>query len=179
MHQAVERMRAGEHHVLQSLVAPPQPAVLLTTSAWLPVLRGEVRLFSGGLYVETEQHGPHILPFRIHLDAVGAFQIGSPSEPGLLMLRQKADDHAYGPLSLLPEAPSVAEGVDKECLPMRTFNLALVVPPRSALQRALVDTVWPIWEVLFRDCKVPCDQLAAPAAEFRYPLEVLRRAGGA
>ena len=44
---------------------------------------------------------------------------------------------------------------------MRTFNLALVVPPRSALQRALVDTVWPIWEVLFRDCKVPCDEHGA------------------
>ena len=149
----------------------------------------QVRLFAGGFYLETAQHGPHILPFRIHLAAVAAYQLDEHASAGLLMLRQKPDAHGYGPLALLPTAPALTDAPvtappgtspdEAETPPLRTLSFALVVPPNSALQRALVDTVWPVWETLFRKCAVPVDHLRAPAPEFGYALEVLRRAGGA
>jgi hypothetical protein len=105
------------------------------------------------------------------------------------MLRQKPDAHGYGPLALLPTAPALTDAPvtappgaspdEAKPPPLRTLSFALVVPPNSALQRALVDTVWPVWEQLFRECAVPVDHLRAPAPEFGYALEVLRRAGGA
>lgn len=143
-------MRAGEHHVLQTLCAEPQPAIVLTSSCWMPVLRGELRLFAGGISFETEHHGPHTLPFRIHLAAVGVYRLDDTTTPGLLMLRQKPDAHGYGPIALLPEQPGGRDTVDLDAPPLRTLSLALVIPPRSHLQRALVDTVWPLWETLFR-----------------------------
>ena len=59
LHVMVERLRAGEHHVLQVLAAPPvEPAVVITTSPWMQVLRGELYLFTGGICLDTSQHGP-------------------------------------------------------------------------------------------------------------------------
>ena len=104
LHLAVERMRAGEHHVLQALAAPPEEAVtVLTSSSWLPSLVGELRLFTGGLCFDTDQHGPHVLPFRIHVDAAAAYQIDHRTADGLLLLRQKPDTHgsACSPLARL------------------------------------------------------------------------------
>ena len=179
LHLPVERLRAGEHHVLQVLAAPPfEEALVLTSSAWLPVLRGELRLFTGGISLDCEQHGPHLLPFRIHLAAAATFRRGDRKHPSLLMLRQKDDAHGYGPLSLLPAAPGDGGGeVDPECPPMRSLALALVVPPRSPLQDALDDIVWPIWRTLFDECAVPCDDhLPGLPAEFDHALGVLRAA---
>jgi hypothetical protein len=91
--------------------------------------------------------------------------------------------------ALLPTAPALTDAPvtappgaspdEAKPPPLRTLSFALVVPPNSALQRALVGTVWPVWEQLFRECAVPVDHLRAPAPEFGYALEVLRRAGGA
>ena len=37
-------LSSGEHHVLQWLCVPPiEDAIVLTSSPWMPVLRGEVR----------------------------------------------------------------------------------------------------------------------------------------
>ena len=64
---ALEKMRAGEHSVLQLLAAAPiDTAALLTSSPWLRVVTGEVRLFSGGLSIDSPRHGPLTIPFRVH-----------------------------------------------------------------------------------------------------------------
>ena len=53
--KVVERLRAGEHHVLQVLCAPPVPDVpLLIDTPWLPVLRGEARLYEAELQRREE-----------------------------------------------------------------------------------------------------------------------------
>ena len=155
-----------------------QPAVVLTTCPWIPLLRAELRLFTGGISVDTPQHGPHTLPFRVHLAAVGAFQLHHPTKPGVLFLRQKPDLHGYGPTAFLPEAVGGTEAVDMSDPPMRILSLALIIPPRSHLARAL-EIVWPFWQRLCADCGVPLDELAAPPAEFVSPLEVMGRAEAA
>ena len=38
----------------------------------------------------------------MHLDAIGAYQLHHPTKPGVLFLRQKPDEHGYGPLAFLP-----------------------------------------------------------------------------
>ena len=91
------------------------------------------------------------------------------------MLRQKPDAHGYGPLALLPKAPGGDDVVeDISDPPMRTTSLAIVIPPRSVLQHALRETVWPVWEALFAELGIPCDSLDAPADEFTAGLEQLR-----
>jgi len=125
--------------------------------------------------LDTPQHGPHVLPFRIHLDAVATYRPHDPKAAGLLLLRQKPDSHGYGPLALLPASPGEAPIDDPDALPLRTLSLAIVVPPRSNLQRSLEQAIWPIWQRLFDDCGVPCDELSAPPAEFASGLEALRR----
>ena len=94
----------------------------------------------------------------------------------LLLLRQKPDGHGYGPLSLLPAQPG-GEGLDEAQLaepPERTLSLAIVVRPRSGVQKGL-ETVLPFWRRLFDECRVPLDELPAPPAEFAHGLELLRR----
>jgi len=169
-------LRAGEHHVLQVLCAHPvEDAVLLSSSRWMPVLRGEARLFSGGLYFESAQVGPIVIPFRIHLAAIASYRLDEPTATGLVMIRLKPADHSYGPLSHLPDAPGGLP-VDTQSLPLRSLALALVVPPRSSLRTSLVDIVWPVWEALFAECHIPYDELASPPAEFAHGLAVLRAA---
>ena len=55
-----------------------------------------------------------------------------------------------------------------------TTSLAIVITPRSVLQHALRETVWPVWEALFAELGIPCDSLDAPADEFTAGLEQLR-----
>ena len=43
---------------------------MLTSNLWLPIIRGDLRLFTGGIAIDTGQHGPHTLPFRFHLAAL-------------------------------------------------------------------------------------------------------------
>ena len=175
LHVPIERLRAGEHHVLQVLASPVEAeTVVLTTSSWLPLLHAELRLFTGGISLDTPQHGPHVLPFRIHLDAVATYRLHDPQSAGLLMLRQKPDSHGYGPLALLPETPGEGPIADADAPPLRTLSLAIVVPPRSTLQHNLEHVIWPIWRRLFDDCGVPCDELSAPPAEFAHGLGALR-----
>jgi len=169
-------LRAGEHHVLQVLCVPPEEtAVLLSSSPWMPLLRGEARLFSGGLFFESAQVGPIVIPFRIHLAAIASYRLDEPTATALVMIRLKPADHSYGPLSHLPEAPG-GPAVDPHSLPLRSLALALVVPPRSSLRNSLVDVVWPVWEALFAECHIPYDELASPPAEFAHGLAVLRAA---
>ena len=176
LHIMVERLRAGEHHVLQVLaVAPVTDAIVLTTSPWMPILRGELRLFTGGICIDTPQHGPHTLPFRIHLAAAASCQLHHNTKTGLVLLRQKPDAHGYGPLAVLPNAPGETEAVPMDDPPLRTLSFAIVVPPRSALADGL-ETVWPIWQKLFVEHAVPLDELPAPPAEFLSALEMLGRA---
>mmetsp|Transcript_27113 Transcript_27113/g.69074 ORF Transcript_27113/g.69074 Transcript_27113/m.69074 type:complete len:195 (-) Transcript_27113:553-1137(-) len=180
MHIGIERLRAGEHHVLQTLCAPPESdVVVLTDSPWLPVLRGELRLFSGGVSFTTARHGPHVLPFRIHLAAVGTLDMSaSDGQRGLLLLRQKVDSHAYGPLAhlprsfgaSLPDAEALKDGTAKP----RALSLAIVLPSGSSLQRAVAGVAWPLWTQLFADCRIPLDSLAAPPEEFLPALAVLQ-----
>ena len=177
MHSGIERMRAGEHAQLQVLAAAPEAAVVLTSSPWMPMLKAEVRLFSGGVCIDTPQHGPHVLPFRIHLAAAAYYQIDDRTNAGLVLLRQKPDTHGYGPIALLPESPGTSgeeDGpVDPQDPPLRTLSLAILVPPRSSLQKSLDETVRPLWAQLFEECDIPCDELAAPPAEFEAALNAL------
>ena len=59
-------------------------------------MAGELRLWAGGLSFDTDRHGPLLLPFRIHLAAVAAYNLGSRHAPGLLLFTQHADAHGYG-----------------------------------------------------------------------------------
>ena len=87
--KVVDRLRAGEHHVLQVMCAPPLPNdALLVGSPWLPVVRGEVRLYASGLSVSSPRHGPLVLPFRIHLAAVATYRLNCHDGCGLLLFRQ-------------------------------------------------------------------------------------------
>jgi len=143
---AVERLRAGEHAQLQALVAEPlEGCVLLLDSAWLPAVRGSLRLFAGGVAFDSARFGPLVLPFRIHLDAVTAFNLGGHGA-GALILHQKKDDHAYGPLALLPERCFGGEPV--------ALTLAIAVPCRGPLHHALQEKAWPYWARLFAECGV-------------------------
>lgn len=170
----LERMRSGEHHVLLALCAEVETdAVVLTSSPWLPVLRGELRLFTSGLYLHTAAHGPHVLPFRIHLAAAGAVRLESGSQLGLVLLRQKPASHAYGPLALLPEAPG-GTSVDPEMPPERELTLGVVVRPRSSLQRVLSETVWPMWRRLFEEVGVPCNEIAEVPTELEAAMSELQ-----
>ena len=182
MHMGIERMRAGEHAQLQILVAEPESCIVLTSNPWMAVLKAEVRLFSGGVCIDTPHHGPHVLPFRIHLAAAAYHQIDDRSSAGLVLLRQKPDAHGYGPLALLPERPG-ANGeddgplADLEDPPLRTLSLAILVPPRSSLQTSLEEVVCPLWKELFEQCSIPCDELNAPPAEFATALSMLQAEG--
>ena len=181
--QMVERLRAGEHHVLQALAVEPQEdVVVLTSNPWLPIIRGDLRLFTGGIAIDTGQHGPHTLPFRFHLAAMATQNLHHPTQPALILLRQKPDSHGYGPIALLPTNPGDATPVEKDPdtnePPMRTLSLAIVVPPRSTLAKGL-DLILPIWRQLCSDCKVPLDEIPMPPAEFIKPLDVLSRAEAA
>ena len=170
----VERLRAGEHHVLQVLCARPAPrAALLVDSPWLPVVRGEARLYQGGLALVSPRHGPLVLPFRIHLAAVATYRLDCLDGCGLLLLRQKPDTHAYGPLAMLPRAMGAEPPDAEDPLPV-AMSLALVVPAGSELQHALREVVWPAWSRLFRECNIPCDNLPAVPAELRAPLAQLQ-----
>ena len=60
------------------------------------------------------------------------------------------------------EPPSIGAGQRRE----------LLENPRAGLEM----TVWPIWQRLFDEIGVPCDELTAPPAEFARGLEMLRRA---
>jgi hypothetical protein len=167
------------HPCAQVLAAPPvDDALVLTTSAWMPIVRAEARLFIGGIALDTAQHGPLTLPFRVHLAAMATYQLRHPTLPGLVLLRQKPDEHGYGPLALLPARPGDAERVDATSPPLRTLSLALVVPPRSALADGL-EIVWPFWQKLCAEHSLHLDELPAPPAEFAAPLEMLRRAHAA
>jgi hypothetical protein len=162
--------------VLQVLAAAPfEGVVVLTSSSWMPMIRdAEVRLFTGGVCIDTRRHGPHVLPFRIHLAAAACYRLDHRTQAGLILLRQKPDAHGYGPLALLPENPGGNDPVEADNPPMRTLSLAIVIRPRSTLQDSLETTVWPLWCRLFDECGVPCDELTAPPAEFALGLEMLR-----
>lgn len=148
-------------------------AIVLFTSPWMPLLAGELRLFSGGLAFTTERHGPHLLPFRIHLAAAAAVDMDCSRGPGLVLLRQKPDSVGYGPLSLLP--PTIGGALPSaELPPERSLAIAIVLPPRSGLQKVMASHVWPIWRQCFTECGVPCDTLSAPPAEFDGALAALR-----
>ena len=175
----VERLRAGEHHVLQVLCAPPAPnAALLLDSPWLPVVRGDARLYQGGLALVSPRHGPLTLPFRIHLAAVATYRLDCLDGYGLLLLRQKPDTHAYGPLAMLPRKMGAEPPDAEDPLPV-AMSLALVVPAGSELQHALREVVWPAWSRLFRECNIPCDNLPAVPAELRAPFAQLQREAAA
>ena len=76
---------AGEHHVLQVMCAAPlEGEALLLGSPWLPVVRGEVRLYASGLSFSSPRHGPLVLPFRIHLAAVATYRLNCHDGRGLL-----------------------------------------------------------------------------------------------
>ena len=79
--QMVERLRAGEHHVLQALAVEPQEdIVVLTSNPWLPIIRGDLRLFTGGIAIDTGQHGPHLLPLGLpKFGEERGLQRGSPT----------------------------------------------------------------------------------------------------
>ena len=181
MQAGIERMRAGEHAQLQVLIAPPEDVIVLTSNPWMPVLQAELRLFSGGVCIDTPQHGPHVLPFRIHLAAAAYFQVDDRRNAGLILLRQKPDTHGYGPLALLPDMPGATgsddEPINHEDPPLRTLSLAILVPPRSTLQDSLESIVKPAWAALFDECSIPCDELTAPPNEFSVGLGVLRAEG--
>ena len=155
---------------------------MLTSNPWLPIIRGDLRLFTGGIAIDTGQHGPHTLPFRFHLAAMATQNLHHPTQPALILLRQKPDSHGYGPVALLPTNPGDATPVEKDPdtnePPMRTLSLAIVVPPRSTLAKGL-DLILPIWRQLCSDCKVPLDEIPMPPAEFIKPLDVLSRAEAA
>ena len=114
----------------------------------------------------------------MHLDAIGAYQLHHPTKPGVLFLRQKPDEHGYGPLAFLPAAPGEAGVVDVAAPPLRTLSLAVIVPPRSPLAQGL-EVVWPFWQRLCAECAVSLDELSAPPAEFAGPLDLLARAEAA
>ena len=173
--RVVDRLRAGEHHVLQVMCAPPLPnAALLLGSPWLPVVRGEVRLYASGLSFSSPRHGPLVLPFRIHLAAVATHRLNCHDGCGLLLFRQHADPHSYGPLALLP-ARIGAEQPDIDAPPETALTLALVIRSGSDLQRCIQDNVWSLWTQLFRELGIPCDDLAAPPAEIREALAQYQR----
>ena len=141
---ALSRLHAGEHAQLQTLLCEPIECTLLLDSSWLPAVRGEARLFAGGIAFDSERHGPLLLPFRIHLAAVTAFNLGGSEGTGALCFRQAEAWHAYGPLALLPDHSG-----------LRVLTLALAVPCRSTLHRALEETAWPHWARLFAECDIP------------------------
>lgn len=45
--------------------------------------------------------------------------------------------------------------------------LAIVLEPKSALHKAVLERAWPLWTRCFAECGVPCDALESP------PLEIL------
>ena len=143
----IERLRAGEHAQLQALLCDAiDGCTLLLDSQWLPAVRGSLRLFSGGMAFDSPRFGPMVLPFRIHLAAVAAFNLSGEQGPGALIFTQKADEHGYGPLAVLPErcfdgAPCV-------------LRIAIVVPCRGELHHTLQEKVWPHWARLFDECCV-------------------------
>jgi len=173
----IERLRAGEHHVLQTLCAPAERgAVLLTDSPWLPLVHGELRLFSGGIAFHCERHGPLLLPFRIHLAAAASVELESGRT--LVLLRQKPDTHAYGPLAHLPrraggELPDI-ESLKEGTARPHALALALVLNPDTPLHRHATEIVWPIWKQLFTECNIACDVLTAPPKEFHAALFTLQ-----
>ena len=163
---ALEKMRAGEHSVLQLLAAAPiDTAALLTSSPWVRVVTGEVRLFSGGLSIDSPRHGPLTIPFRVHLAAAAVVDLECRDGAGLVILHQKADDHGYGPLSVLPPAEG-ADAPDADAPAPAALTLALVVRPGGAVQKALRGGVWAEWTRCFAEAKVPLSTLAAPPALF-------------
>jgi len=140
----VERLRAGEHAQLQVLLTEPlDGCVLLLDSDWLPAVRGTLRLFSGGLAFDSPRFGPMVLPFCIHLASVSAFNLGAADGMAALILGQKEDEHGYGPLALLP-------GRSGATAP-RVLTVAIAVPCRGPLHRALQDKVWPYWAKMFAE----------------------------
>ena len=146
--------------------APLEGEVLLLGSPWLPVVRGEVRLYASGLSFSSPRHGPLVLPFRIHLAAVATYRLNCHDGRGLLLFRQHPDEHAYGPLALLPARLGAAQP-DADAPAPSAMSLALVVRAGSELQHAIQESVWPLWTQLFRELGIPCDDLAAPPAEIR------------
>ena len=132
------------------------------------------RLFESGLSFSSPRHGPLVVPFRIHLAAVATYRLNCHDGCGLLLLRQYADPHSYGPLALLP-ARIGAEQPDTDAPPLTALTLALVIRSGSDLQRYIQDNVWSLWTQLFRELSIPCDDLAAPPAEIRDALAQYQR----
>ena len=126
-------------------------------------MTGEVRLFSGGLSIDSPRHGPLTIPFRVHLAAAAVVDLECRDGPGLVILHQKADDHGYGPLSVLPPAEG-ADAPDADA-PAPTAYARARRPAgrrgakRSAAECGRVDEV-------FAEAKVPLSTLAAPPALF-------------
>ena len=132
------------------------------------------RLYASGLSFSSPRHGPLVLPFRIHLAAVATYRLNCHDGCGLLLFRQHADPHSYGPLALLP-ARMGAEQPDTDAPPLTALTLALVIRGGSDLQRCIQDNVWSLWTQLFRELSIPCDDLAAPPAEIREALAQYQR----
>lgn len=138
----VERLRAGEHSVLQVLVAEPCEGTLLFDVSVFGSVSGEVRLFSEGLAFFSVRHGPLVVPFRIQCAAVDASHLGGGTSAcrGVLSFEVHPGAVAYGPLAALG-----GDGATR---------VALDVEPHTQLSSAL-ERAWPHWARLFASAGIP------------------------
>ena len=127
---AISRLRAGEHNVLQVLLTEPLECVIRFDSHFLAEVSGYVRLFSEGFAFDSVRYGPMLVPLRIVCSSVhfhGFFGGAAKDGVGSVTLEVRRSRALYGPLL-----------VDDS---RETFKVSLMVPAESALWFAL-GCVW-------------------------------------